>query len=63
MNSSLINFCRIGIQALSNNYYLRYIHPDVPKSVGRWVLEKLRVYNPYSGVTNNEIDMDDMVWL
>ena len=35
-------------------YYLRQIHVDVPKSVGRWVLEKLRVYNPYSGVTNNQ---------
>ena len=35
-------------------YYLKHIHPDVGKSVGRWVLEKLLVYNPYSGVTNNQ---------
>lgn len=35
-------------------YYLKHIHPDVQNSVGRWVLENLRVYNPYSGVTNNQ---------
>ena len=40
----------------TRDYSLRQIHADVPKSVGRWVLEKLRarVYNPYSGVTYNQ---------
>ncbi|SMN01977.1 hypothetical protein SPONN_284 [uncultured Candidatus Thioglobus sp.] len=35
-------------------YYMKEIHPDVPESVGRWALEKYSVYNPYSGVTNNQ---------
>ena len=35
-------------------YYLKQIHPDVGKYIGRWVLEKLHVYNPFSGVTNNQ---------
>lgn len=33
---------------------MKEIHPDVLESVGRWVLEKYSVYNPYSGVTNNQ---------
>ena len=35
-------------------YYMKQIHPDVTTSIGRWVLEKLHIYNPYSGVTNNQ---------
>ena len=35
-------------------YYMKEIHPDVPKSIGRCVLEKHHNYNPYSGVTNNQ---------
>ena len=35
-------------------YYMAEIHPDVPRSIGRWVLEEHHVYNPYSGVTNNQ---------
>ena len=35
-------------------YYKREIHPDVHLSIGRWMLENLRIYNPYSGVTNNQ---------
>ena len=35
-------------------YYNNEIHPDVCNSIGRWVLEKLHVYNPYSGVTTNQ---------
>ena len=36
------------------SYYMQEIHPDVHQSVGRWVLEEHNVYNPYSGVTNNQ---------
>ena len=36
------------------HYYRSEIHPDVPRSIGRWVLEELHIYNPYSGVTNNQ---------
>ena len=39
---------------LCDDYYMKTIHPDVAESVGRWVLVKHSVYNPYSGVTNNQ---------
>ena len=35
-------------------YYMREIHPDVPQSTGRWVLERHHVYTSYCGVTNNQ---------
>ena len=35
-------------------YYMKDIHPDVTKAIGRWILERYRAYNPYSGVTNNQ---------
>ena len=31
-----------------------YMDPDIPYSIGRWVLEELNIYNPYSGITNNQ---------
>jgi hypothetical protein len=34
-------------------YFMTELHPHVNTMMGRWVLEKLRVYNPYSGVTQN----------
>ena len=40
--------------AAFEEYYMQEIHCDVELSVGRWVLEKINVYNPYSGVTNNQ---------
>lgn len=40
--------------AAFEQYYRNEIHPDVPSSIGRWVLEELHIYNPYSGVTNNQ---------
>ena len=35
------------------DYYTRNIHPDI-HSIGRWAIESYRVYDPYSGVTNNQ---------
>jgi transposase-like protein len=35
-------------------YYTKEIHPEVSISIGRWVLEKYFIYNPYSGITNNQ---------
>ena len=35
------------------DYYLKNIEPDI-KSIARWSLEPLNVYNPFSGVTNNQ---------
>ena len=35
-------------------YYLKEIHPIVPQFIGRWILEKHNIYNPYSGVTTNQ---------
>ena len=35
-------------------YYRKEIHSYVHSSIGRWVLEENKVYNPYSGITNNQ---------
>lgn len=37
-----------------SNYYMNEIHHDICSSGGRWVIEKHNVYDPYSGVTNNQ---------
>ena len=36
-----------------HQYYMKEIHPD-SFLIGRWVLQPLNLYNPYSGVTNNQ---------
>ena len=36
------------------HYYTRNIHPDVNTSIGRWILEAVGVYSPFSGITNNQ---------
>ena len=36
-----------------HEYYHNNLHPEI-SSIGRWVLEEYRVYNPYSGVTSNQ---------
>ena len=36
------------------SYFRKEIHPDVNRSISRWVLQQHNVYNPYSGVTNNQ---------
>ena len=43
-------------------YWMKNIHPDVPNHIGRWVLEDLQVYNPYSGVTNNQSEFLNRVF-
>ena len=35
------------------HYYMKEIHPN-SHHVGRWVLQPVNLYNPYSGVTNNQ---------
>ena len=35
-------------------YYTKEINPDSIHSTARWRLEQLVIYNPYSGVTNNQ---------
>ena len=35
-------------------FFVKQIHSDINKSNGRWVLEKLNIYNPFSGITNNQ---------
>ena len=37
------------------DYYMDQIQPDI-SSVARWAIEPLGVYNPYSGVTNNQAE-------
>lgn len=51
-DSKLAQF-RLRWDALFEQYFMNSIHPDVPTTLGRWVLESLHIYNPYSGVTNN----------
>ena len=34
------------------DYYLKNVEPDI-ESIARWSLEPLKVYDPFSGVTNN----------
>ena len=34
-------------------YYMKNIEPDI-HGIARWSLEPMKVYNPYSGVTNNQ---------
>ena len=36
-----------------HEYCHNNLHPEM-SSIGRWVLEEYRVYNPYSGVTSNQ---------
>ena len=45
--------CSEKWDASFEQYYWKEIHPSVPEQVGRWVLEPLHLYNPYSGITNN----------
>ena len=40
--------------AAFEEYYIKEVHPEVPTTIGRWVLEGLQIYDPYSGVTNNQ---------
>jgi hypothetical protein len=35
-------------------HYMKSVHPVVNLSVGKWVLQELGVYNPYSGITSNQ---------
>ena len=37
-----------------NAYYTNSIHKVIAERLGRWQLEKLDTYNPYSGVTTNQ---------
>ena len=36
------------------DYYMNEVNSNVIESAGRWVLEKFSLYNPYSGITNNQ---------
>ena len=38
-----------------HQYYMSYIHPDI-ESIARWGIEPCGVYNPFSGVTNNQAE-------
>lgn len=40
--------------AAFETYYMQEIHPSVAESFARWILEEHHVYNPYSGITNNQ---------
>ena len=36
-----------------HDYYLKNVEPDI-ECIARWSLEPLKVYDPFSGVTNNQ---------
>ena len=36
---------------------MKEINPEVSNSLGRWVLEKYSIYNPYNGVMNNQSEV------
>ena len=38
-----------------HQYYMTHIHPDI-ESIARWGIEPCGVYNPFSGVTNNQAE-------
>ena len=38
-----------------SDYYKNNIHPDIT-SIARWAIEPYGVYDPYSGVTNNQAE-------
>ena len=40
--------------ALFEDYYMNCLHGDISTSAGRWILEKFNIYQPFSGVTNNQ---------
>lgn len=52
-NERLAEVCQRW-DALFQDYFMRNIHEDIPTTLGRWVLESLQIYHPYSGVTNNQ---------
>lgn len=52
-NQHLAEFCKTW-DPLFEQYFKKEIHPLVPSHIGRWKLESLHLYNPYTGVTNNQ---------
>ena len=49
-----LNEVRQRWDALFVDSFMKNIHEDVLTALGRWILESLHVYHPYSGVTNNQ---------
>ena len=43
------------------DYYSKNIHPEINKSIGRWVLEEQGVYSPFSGVSNKQSECFNVV--
>ena len=44
-----------------HEYYAKTIHPEINNSIGRWVLKEQGVYNPFSGVVNNQSESFNVV--
>jgi len=40
--------------ALFEEYYMNCLHDDILTGAGRWILEGLNIYRPFSGITNNQ---------
>ena len=54
-NESLLRYSK-DWDPLFAQYFMKEIHPLVPVHIGRLKLESLHLYNPYSGVTNNQLE-------
>ena len=37
-----------------NEDYMKCLHNDILIGAGRWILENLNIYRPFSGITNNQ---------
>ena len=53
MYSSQLSATQRTWDAQFEQYYTREIHTNI-NSIGRWCIEELGIYSPYSGVTNNQ---------
>ena len=51
----MLNEIRQKWSAPFHEYYMNEIAPDIT-SIARWVIEPYGVYDPYSGITNNQAE-------
>ena len=52
--NQLLEQCCEKWDASFEQNYRNEIHPAVPTQIRRWILEEVHLYNPYSGITNNQ---------
>lgn len=55
-NSKDVAFYCANVRALFEEYYMNYLHDDISTGAGKWILENLNIYCPFSGITNNQLE-------